>query len=198
MALYKYEKYYRKTTYSLGSWVYDTYINKSWDGYAYTYVYVDRTVGNSYTAGYGYTFSETSGVTLTDTIYLDWRNDDRAVPETYFVYGSYETTRRLYYIRSNTIKYDGIRYYKVDYANINRTYSKGAFIETVVAEDGTYPDNGVSGSYWYVKVGLAFPSFNIKIDGTLRETIGGGVKINGVIRNIDTISLKVNGVIKQI
>ncbi|MDU5080218.1 hypothetical protein [uncultured Tissierella sp.] len=35
------------------------------------------------------------------------------------------------------------------------TYSRGSFIEEIVAEDGAYPSNGRSGSYWYVKGGLA-------------------------------------------
>jgi|GEM_PF-4925202 len=32
------------------------------------------------------------------------------------------------------------------------SYSRGSYIDTVVAENGTYPDNGISGGYWYVKV----------------------------------------------
>ena len=36
-------------------------------------------------------------------------------------------------------------------AKLTFTNAKGDFIETVTAEDGTYPDNGVSGSYWYIK-----------------------------------------------
>ncbi|MHC8516768.1 fibronectin type III domain-containing protein [Sporosarcina sp. ITBMC105] len=31
------------------------------------------------------------------------------------------------------------------------SYRKGSFIEHIVAEEGTYPDNGSSGGYWYVK-----------------------------------------------
>jgi len=33
--------------------------------------------------------------------------------------------------------------------------SKGSFVETIIAEDGLYPNNGVSGSYWYIKTTLA-------------------------------------------
>lgn len=36
----------------------------------------------------------------------------------------------------------------------NENKIKGSFIETIKAEDGEYPNNGVKGSYWYVKKGL--------------------------------------------
>ena len=38
--------------------------------------------------------------------------------------------------------------------NLGIVYSKGSYIETISAEDGTYPNDGVLGSYWYVKTGL--------------------------------------------
>lgn len=47
------------------------------------------------------------------------------------------------------------------YANTTETrqstissYQKGTYIDTISAENGAYPDNGKSGSYWYVKQGI--------------------------------------------
>lgn len=70
----------------------------------------------------------------------------------------------IYMLISSTI----IEKYVVDYDNgggdwggtvyrATCTYhgaAKGTYIETVQAENGTYPDNGVSGLYWYVKGSL--------------------------------------------
>jgi len=55
----------------------------------------------------------------------------------------------------------GTRYWMVESVNQYWTYNKdcdenhsqGSYITQVLAEDGTYPDNGESGSYWYVKQG---------------------------------------------
>lgn len=41
-----------------------------------------------------------------------------------------------------------LRYYAVE--NENR-YKIGNYIDTVYAEDGTYPDNGIKNGYWYIK-----------------------------------------------
>lgn len=30
--------------------------------------------------------------------------------------------------------------------------TRGSYVNTVLAKDGQYPDNGISGSYWYVKI----------------------------------------------
>lgn len=51
---------------------------------------------------------------------------------------------------------DGTNIYVTTYTSSkNTSYSKGSYIETVVAESGTYPSNGQSGGYWYEKTTLA-------------------------------------------
>ena len=34
-------------------------------------------------------------------------------------------------------------------------YTRGAFVDTVEAENGTYPTNGMQGGYWYVPDGVS-------------------------------------------
>lgn len=39
----------------------------------------------------------------------------------------------------------------ITYQTYTLTTARGAFIETVTAAEGAYPDNGIQGDYWYVK-----------------------------------------------
>ena len=60
------------------------------------------------------------------------------------------------------------------------TYSQGTSVGTVIAEDGTYPDNGKSGSYWYVKGAVynyapSTPS-SISVSGTFKP--GGSITVS--------------------
>jgi hypothetical protein len=73
-------------------------------------------------------------------------------------------------------------------------------IETIIAEDGTYPDDGYDSTtgYWYVKGAIAFPAFHMKIDGQLKTSENGWVKIDGVLRPIEKIWVKINGELKVV
>lgn len=76
-----------------------------------------------------------------------------------------------------------------------RTITKGSYIGEVVAEDGTYPANGLhTDGYWYVKDRLAFPEMWCNINGVNRKAEAGWVNINGTWRSIEEIYVKVNGV----
>lgn len=86
-------------------------------------------------------------------------------------------------------------------ASDSTTYTettRGSFVETIIAEDGTYPSNGVKGDYWYVKLGLAFPEFNMRINGALNTSENGWVKIDSQLREIDSIYTKIDGVLKEV
>lgn len=77
----------------------------------------------------------------------------------------------------------------ITYANVEVVTKKvkGSLVKTITAEEGTYPDNGISGDYWYIKVKKAIPT--IKIGG---RTVG-AIKYkdkNGNIRNISSIRYK--------
>jgi hypothetical protein len=75
--------------------------------------------------------------------------------------------------------------------------SRGSFIENVIAEQGTYPNNGIQGGYWYVLVGPAFSDIRVKIDDVWKEGDNGWVKVDGVWKNIEGIWGKVDGVWKE-
>lgn len=79
--------------------------------------------------------------------------------------------------------------YKLEYTvfKIVPEYTKSTLKETTIAEEGTYPNDGIQGNYWYVKVKKAIPT--IKIGG---RTVG-AIKYkdkDGNIRNITNIRYK--------
>lgn len=69
---------------------------------------------------------------------------------------------------------------------------KTTLIETIKAEEGEYPDDGISGDYWYVKVKRAFPTMYFKDhQGILRTVTGAFYKdMNGVVKEITDIKFK--------
>lgn len=71
-------------------------------------------------------------------------------------------------------------------------------VDTIIAEEGAYPINGVYNNFWYVRTQLVFPELEIKINGQLKKSENGWVKINGVLREIDTITIKENGILKEV
>lgn len=75
---------------------------------------------------------------------------------------------------------------------------KGDLIETVTAEDGTYPENGIQNGFWYVKKERAFPDFKMKIDSELKSSDNGWVKIDGQLKEIDKIWIKADGTLKEV
>lgn len=77
-------------------------------------------------------------------------------------------------------------------------YGKNNLLETFVAEDGEYPDDGQMGDYWYVKKKIVFPELKVKVDGEIKTGEMGWVKIDGQLKEIDKIWIKVDGVLKEI
>lgn len=79
-------------------------------------------------------------------------------------------------------------------------YEKDRLVKTIIAEDGTYPDDGYDSTtgYWYVKGAIVFPAFHMKIDGQLKTSENGWVKIDGVLRPIEKIWVKINGELKVV
>ena len=58
----------------------------------------------------------------------------------------------------------------------------------VIAEEGTYPDNGIhTDGYWYVKIKKAFPTMRILRDGQWVEVDTGYVLIAGAWKQIQDI-----------
>ena len=63
---------------------------------------------------------------------------------------SYEGNYEYYNVQTATISAVGSDV-KIDYTPYTLGYVRGDFIETVRASEGTYPDNGKQGDYWYVR-----------------------------------------------
>ena len=108
------------------------------------------------------------------------------------------TSKYAFQITSTVIQIGSGFYRRVNQKRMSSTNVRGDFLNTIVAEDGAYPANGISGSYWYVKRNKAFPEFKVKADGQLRTSEEGWVKINGVLRPIEQMWVKVNGVIREV
>lgn len=127
----------------------------------------------------------------------------RFVKKTYFsekgsARGAYisQTTGSYSYKTSGAINADG---YWWERGSSYTTYYRGSYVDTIVAEDGTYPDAGrVGTTYWYVKQGRAFPPLKIKVDGQLRESVDGWAKVDGVLKQITSMHIKTAGEIKEV
>lgn len=113
--------------------------------------------------------------------------------------GSYvsQTSGRSYsYKLNNQRNSDGYWWVR---GGSSTSYSRGSFIDTIIAEDGTYPDNGrVGTTYWYIKGNKAFPDFKVKANDQLRTAEEGWVKINGVLRPIEQMWVKDNNSLKEV
>lgn len=183
MAKYYYEKYSINTTYGEGSW---SSVN-NWVAGAY----LPGSTGNSYYASYE--FSATSG-------YIGQQKLAKNTPPCFMVSGS-----RVTEILSSTFVDYGSTYHQSRYKDrVTLSQTKGSLIDIVMAENGTYPNNGISGGYWYVKGGLANTAPTISgFDSNLGDKNLGFV-ITYQVNDVDTldslfITEKLNGsIIKTI
>lgn len=73
------------------------------------------------------------------------------------------------------------------------SYSRGTYIDEIVAEEGVYPVNGRQGSYWYVRGERYAPFPQIKVAGEMKEPVEGFVMVNGTLRQIVESLIKENG-----
>lgn len=135
-----------------------------------------------------YSFSESSGYSVV------------GVGETLY---SYDIDTVSYRVSGNTLlmyvrKKEGTQGYASRFT-ATATIAKGSFIEIVIAEDGTYPNNGAyTDGYWYIKKGLAFPELKMKIDGQLKASENGWVKVDNQLKTIDKMWTKVDGQLKEV
>lgn len=113
----------------------------------------------------------------------------------------------VYYIDSSYQTYNFIGgeaegfefgYWWVRTSTTQTTYSKGTTLyETFTAEEGTYPVNGRSGNYWYVRGEKAFPDMSVNINGSWKTAQDGWVNIDGVWRSISGIWTNIDGTWRQ-
>lgn len=89
---------------------------------------------------YNLTSSGTRGTAVNSLVYNVSHYSRNAFPDN----GPFDNGDNFYYPG---------KYWFVYYGLVTNK-SRGSYVDTIQAEDGTYPDNGASGSYWYVKGGL--------------------------------------------
>lgn len=90
-----------------------------------------------------------------------------------------------------------VLYKQLEVCSRRTSYSKGSYIETIVAEGGTYPDNGRQDGYWWVKGALAFPSLGLRIDAALKTSEMGWARIGNEVREIVSITERIDGALKE-
>lgn len=195
----------------------------------------DIVVGESYTGqikqnslGGGSKISSKSDPVMSDSVRLNRNNtltgsgaiynaeDIRVGVNGYLIYGSYNSdssgfeTMKYGIVTSVALdkSYFDISYKHESYAEkrvqVERT--KGNFIETIIAEDGTYPNDGINNGYWYVKKRVANvpPNLNFSVpiyqtiaintplimSGTMHDKDTGDIVTSKVKINNKTITLK--------
>lgn len=112
----------------------------------------------------------------------------------YRIYSSYELTLFVLTGTEGSDYLADVYHYRLDYDyDIGYEYYRGDYIKTIIAEDGTYPNNGHDYDYWYVKGDRAFPRVQSKINGELVDIVAAQVKIEGELRDIVRIEVKKDG-----
>lgn len=81
--------------------------------------------------------------------------------------------------------------------DIISTLHPTVLIEEIIAEEGTYPDNGIDGDYWYIKTRKVFPDLHIKVNGELRKVQSAWVKVGVVLKEVKDIYVKKDGQLKK-
>lgn len=166
--------------------------------YLYSVTYTDDPYSASSANYYaGQTQTEWDGYTWNGTKYIPAGSSYLLAYDSfsgyYLVSDSY-----AWYFGTRASSGDGGYYYAISGRKRSSHVTKGSYVDTIIAADGMYPNDGVSGSYWYVKGALAFPSMKIKVDGVLKTSIDGWVKIDGVLRHIDSMWTNIGGVLKKL
>lgn len=82
-------------------------------------------------------------------------------------------------------------------------YSKGDFIETLIAAAGVYPVNGIQGDYWWVRRDMEQPepdTFTIypRVGGSIKTANTGWVRVSGQLKEITDIWARVGGQLKKV
>lgn len=178
MAKYYYEQWSKKPYYDLGS------------------PYASGTVYSATMSGYtGRGINQDTGLVYMYGSFVDF---DTSLSQSGYFYTlyNYSSGGQILIVRSFNGSYPG-QFTKYQRDVIVDGYQKGTYITTIIAEDGTYPDNGESGDYWYVKTDKVFPELQVNINGTWRTAESGWVNINGTWREISGVWANINGIWKE-
>lgn len=160
--------------------------------------YYEKNIGefDSVNGHYGYSFNRTTGRYTYS--YADGSGFIR-VPDEGRIYiiedGSMAIKcRRLDARRDPEYGDYGVVYESRDYSIpvYKKADAQGTYVTTIIAENGTYPDNGKhTDGYWYVKLGLAL-MFNPMINNEVHSCEGGMCMIDGVLRTVDHTLTMIN------
>ena len=167
MALYYYNQYnvINTTTYIESAWTMNlnvsTYLYDAYLAYNFnTTTNVYSTVGNTV---------DSSGSVMTPAGTALYKvESDRIVryvlASNTFISGNNYTSARSYKYNANS--------------SVNTTYSRGNLVQSnIIAEDGTYPNDGKSDSYWYVRGVIVTPS------------VPSSITVPSIIKGLDTITV---------
>jgi len=142
-----------------------------------------------------YTFDNVNGFSAAGSIFAYTGSDARQGDIIYRVISQISMIEYKViepYVEPDTVKfYVYISEYGCDYDTI---YSKGELIEEgIIAEDGTYPDNGRhTDGYWYVKGALVAPNIPVKVNSKWHNSES-FVKVNGTWKQVTEAFVKIDG-----
>lgn len=96
---------------------------------------------------------------------------------------------------NNARNADGYWYMRGDQVTLQK---RGTYVDTIIAENDTYPADGIFDGYWYVRGKRAFPDFKVKYSGQLGSAVDGWVRTNGQLKQIQQMWVRVNGQLKEV
>lgn len=113
---------------------------------------------------------------------------------TEYYYGQYKNgnAAEISIKRSMSGDYANISSKQLTKTDIQAAIRKTTKIDTIIAEEGSYPDNAISGDYWYVKLKKAFPTIRYKdSQGAVHNIDSAYYKDSqGVIHELEDITYK--------
>lgn len=77
-------------------------------------------------------------------------------------------------------------------------YEKDNYLETIISEEGIFPDDGILGNYWYIKGARMGINIFPKIDGKVKHIEHGKVNIGGELKDILGVWTKIDGQLKEV
>lgn len=193
MAKYYYNRYYASYHQDYTTEYY--YVESSWDTYS-THKWAMQTAEAINGFRDAYTFNEITGFTILPRDYTNYSStwtytggglsiDRESWYETawdpYQRTGNKDNAKKTAIQNSREVPSGGY-------------YYQGSFIDTLIAEDGTYPNNGRAGSYWYVK-GAKATNMSVNIGGVWKDA-DPYVLVNGIWKTVD-VSTNISGTWKS-
>lgn len=172
---------------------YEKYAVETVSAYTGTYTYsTDSVWGGASIAGYPTFVCDTSGFSNSG-VYAEYTDGTYV---TLYTAISADELWELIVTSWDGTSYSGTT--NIYTADTAITDVKGAYIDTLQAELGTYPADGISGAYWYVYIGLV-PSIitGVRVGGAWKPIAGTWVRVGGAWKQVVNEWVRVSGVWKQ-